>query len=324
MPAIARKVRDDGALFYWHLGDFRAIYDFDEDFRQVNPKSGISGYEDAAWPDFIQQQLAPFGDLPVHLALGNHETISPKTRIDATQQFADWFDDPEIKAQRLKDDPADHLLKTYYHWTRNGVDFITLDNSTNDQFDDAQQKWFKEEMQRVAKNPEILTVVVGLHKAFPDSLSTGHSMNDSVQGIASGRAVYKQLLDLRTQTHKNVYVLASHSHFYLEDVYNTACRRQHSDTILPGWIVGTAGAVRYRLPDGISTSPKAHTDVYGYLLGEVAQDGTISFQFKPVEVKDVPAEIMSRYSERFVVNTCFEGNKSSYQAEGPPLPPNCP
>jgi hypothetical protein len=28
MPAIAAGVRKDGAQFYWHLGDYRAIYDF--------------------------------------------------------------------------------------------------------------------------------------------------------------------------------------------------------------------------------------------------------------------------------------------------------
>ena len=31
MPAIAKGVHDDGAKFYYHLGDFRAIYDFDQD-----------------------------------------------------------------------------------------------------------------------------------------------------------------------------------------------------------------------------------------------------------------------------------------------------
>ncbi len=31
MPAIAASVLKSGASFYWHLGDFRAIYDFDED-----------------------------------------------------------------------------------------------------------------------------------------------------------------------------------------------------------------------------------------------------------------------------------------------------
>jgi hypothetical protein len=29
MPAIAAGVHQDQAAFYWHLGDFRAIYDFD-------------------------------------------------------------------------------------------------------------------------------------------------------------------------------------------------------------------------------------------------------------------------------------------------------
>ena len=31
MPAIAQGVLQSGAEFYWHLGDFRAIYTFDED-----------------------------------------------------------------------------------------------------------------------------------------------------------------------------------------------------------------------------------------------------------------------------------------------------
>src|SRR5580658_3918828 len=31
MPAIAAGVQKHGAQFYWHLGDLRKIYDFDED-----------------------------------------------------------------------------------------------------------------------------------------------------------------------------------------------------------------------------------------------------------------------------------------------------
>src|SRR5450755_5051476 len=30
MPAIAQGVLRDGASFYWHLGDYRAIFTFDE------------------------------------------------------------------------------------------------------------------------------------------------------------------------------------------------------------------------------------------------------------------------------------------------------
>ena len=57
MPAIAQGVRQDGAAFYWHLGDYRAIYTFDEDWRQLHPNGTVSDYLTGAWPDFIQHQL---------------------------------------------------------------------------------------------------------------------------------------------------------------------------------------------------------------------------------------------------------------------------
>jgi hypothetical protein len=323
MPAIAKKSREDGVSFYWHLGDFRAIYDFDQDYRQIHPKTNILDYEAAAWPDFIEHQLLPFGDLPVYLSFGNHETIPPKTRTDALLQFADWFNTPELRAQRLKDDPNAHLLRSYYHWIKAGVDFITLDNASDDQFDQDQLTWFANEIARAAKAPEIRTVVVGMHKALPDSLSTGHSMNDSPAGIASGRMVYKQLVDFRSQTGKNVYVLASHSHFFIDNLYNTACRRSHPDTILPGWIVGTAGAVRYRLPADTSGAKEAKTDVYGYLIGDVAPDGKIQFQFRSIADSDIPSETKQTFSPD-LVEKCLAGNSSTYVPDGPPQPPNCP
>lgn len=114
-PSIARKVRKDGTAFYWHLGDYRAIYDFDEDYKAFNPNASILQYETDTWPDFIQRQLAPFDDLPVYLGLGNHETIPPKTRAEAVAQFADWLDTTELRMQRLWDNPNDHLVKFYYH-----------------------------------------------------------------------------------------------------------------------------------------------------------------------------------------------------------------
>ncbi len=77
MPAIAQGVRSDGAAFYWHLGDYRAIYTFDEDYHHTHPQATISQYFAAAWPDFIQHQLLPFGDLPVFLEIGNHELVPP-------------------------------------------------------------------------------------------------------------------------------------------------------------------------------------------------------------------------------------------------------
>src|ERR1017187_3662395 len=60
--------------------------------------------------------------------------------------------------------------------------------------------------------------------------------------------------------------VASHSHYVMDDVYHTPYWKDH---VLPGWIVGTAGAVRYRLPPGRTGSSIARTDVYGYLLATV-------------------------------------------------------
>ncbi|HZM09249.1 MAG TPA: hypothetical protein VFC15_03450, partial [Candidatus Limnocylindrales bacterium] len=116
MPAIAQGVRRDGASFYWHLGDYRAIYTFDEDYLHTHPASTISNYLAGAWPDFIQHQLQPFGDLPVFLELGNHELVPPMTKGLYIAQFADWLNQPVLQRQRLADNPNDHVLKTYYRW----------------------------------------------------------------------------------------------------------------------------------------------------------------------------------------------------------------
>lgn len=171
MPSIADKVTHDGVAFYWHLGDYRAIYDFDQDYKARNPNAPVLQYETGAWPDFIQKQLNAFGDLPVYLGLGNHETISPKSLVEAISQFADWLETPELQSQRLRDQPSDHLVKFYYHWIRGAVDFINLERTS------------------------------------------------------------------LTRRRRTGYVLASHSHFFMDNVYNTVCRREHPDEVLPGWIV---------------------------------------------------------------------------------------
>ena len=95
--------------------------------------------------------------------------------------------------------------------------------------------------------PAIQTLVVGMHAALPGSLGDSHSMSNWAQGNVSGREVYEALWHAQTVAHKKVYILASHSHFYMEDVYRTDTWK---GKVLPGWIVGTAGAVRYRLPAG--------------------------------------------------------------------------
>jgi len=61
-------------------------------------------------------------------------------------------------------------------------------------------------------------------------------------------------------------VLASHSHFYLENAYNTSYWNdsRHGGVVLPGWIVGTAGAVRYKLPPNLPPGTVAKDHVYGF------------------------------------------------------------
>lgn len=324
MPAIAEGVKRDGAEFYWHLGDYRAIYDFDQDYKQLHPKAGIDDYEETAWQDFIEHQLEPFGKIPVYLALGNHETTPPKTRSEAIQAFADWWDAPVIQSQRLADNPRDHKLETYYHWIRLPVDFITLDNGSDDMFEARQVTWFEGELKRAAANDRIRTLVVGMHRALPDSISSGHSMNDTAQGTASGRRVYRDLVNFKNNTKKNVYVLASHSHFYMANVYNTACRRQHPETILQGWIVGTAGAVRYELPQDLTGAEGSQNDLYGYLVGRVSPDGTIQFAFRPIEKKltSIPESVRKLFTDPFV-QQCLDGNHSTYRPEGALQPPKC-
>ncbi|MGA2356391.1 MAG: hypothetical protein ABSG02_17995 [Terriglobales bacterium] len=309
MPAIAAGAHRDQAAFYWHLGDFRAIYDFDQDYKQLSaaPPS-ISDYEKNAWDDFIQNQLVPFDDTPVYLAIGNHELYAPKSRGDYLLQFADWLDTPELRQQRLKDNPKDHHLHTYYHWHRGGVDFITLDSASPDQFDSDQLAWFEHVLGADANDSSIASVVVGMHEALPDSIARGHSMSDTPQAEASGRRAYSDLVKLHDASKKNVYILASHSHFFMDGIFNTAYWHANGG-VLPGWIIGTAGAVRYPLPPNASDAKAAKTNVYGYLLATVNPDHTIDFRFHELEEKDIPSEVATRFSPDFV-HQCFIGNHS--------------
>jgi hypothetical protein len=311
MPAIAKGVQQNSADFYWHLGDFRAIYAFDEDMApppqlSLPPKPlSVSTYLISAWPDFIAQQISPFGSTPVFLAIGNHETILPATREAWLLQFADWLENPAIRAQRLKDNPQDHKLRAYYHWVNRNVDFIAIDNASPDQIDDAQLAWLRSVVQRDESSPEIRSIVVGMHAALPGSVGHVHSMSDWAQGEKSGRQFYDMLWHARNVAQKQVYILASHSHFFMENVFETA---DWKGKVLPGWIVGTAGAVRYRLPAETGPAQKAQTDVYGFLLGSVAQDGSISFAFQKLTLDNLITANAGKQPES-LVRWCYNENK---------------
>jgi hypothetical protein len=319
MPAIAAGAKKDGAAFYWHLGDLRATYGADEDYKAEPQNRGrvvdMTVYLKEEWPDFIQNQIAPYDPLPFFLGIGNHETAASKTRTEFTEQFKQWLDAPAIKNQRAVDRDWDKGPdpRTYYHWIQNGIDFIYLDNATKDQFDSQQMDWIEKVLKHAASNSSVHGVIVGMHVALPNSLAFVHSMNDWPLGVSTGQKVYADLLQFKKKTGKPVYVLASHSHFFMTDIFESDYWRDHGG-VLPGWIVGTAGAVRYRLPALASRSKEAKQHVYGYLLGTAHPDGTVDFAFHEIRRGDIPDDIVQRYTPG-LVDYCFNQN-----SEVPPAP----
>ena len=311
MPGIAETAKKNQAVFYWHLGDLRLTTGFDEDIahqpEHTSKALTVAEYETIEWPDYIESQIKPFGSIPFFLGIGNHETVPPlKTREEFILQFADWLDTPVLREQRLKDDPRDYRVKTYFHWIDRGVAFYYLDSATADQFDAAQLSWFEKILAKDVADPNVTTIVPGMHKALPESISADHSMNESPTGTESGRRVYADLLRAQNEGHKRVYVLASHSHYFMDGIFNTDYWKEHGG-VLPGWIVGTAGAQRYPLPPGKGNAKIALENVYGSLLGTVHPDGEITFEFQKLQESDVPASVASRYGKDFV-HWCFAEN----------------
>ena len=310
MPAIAASVRKSGANFYWHLGDFRAIYDFDEDMAPPAalhlqyPHLSVIGYLTSAWNDFKDRQLHPFSPLEIFLGIGNHELIYPMTRAVFIDRFEGYLNSPRLRAQREHDHDTGGV-RTYYHWVMNGTtDFISLDNALNSAFDKDQMAWIRARLADDRNSAAITTVVVGAHEALPGSKGMSHSMCDSPAGVESGREVYNLLWDLHAAG-KKVYVLASHSHFVMDDVYNTSYWKGR---VLPGWIVGTAGAVRYRLPPGEIPGTIARTDVYGYFLATVMSDGSIQFAFREITLDDLRLANAGKAPDA-LVQWCYAENK---------------
>ena len=327
MPAIAAQaIEKYQPAFYWHLGDLRAIYKIDEDMAGAAEKAGQSlscqSYHKNAWQDFIDHQVVPFGITRFYLGIGNHEVIPPKTAAEFSTQFKDWLLTPRLQMQRqdmaeiaaAKTGPcrkiANHpyLSATpYYHWVRNEIDFIYLDNSSG-VFPSEQLDWFDCILERAHGNDAIRAIVVGMHEALPSSRASNHAMCDDAipdpvlkkQSCESGRHVYDALVEFNKTKH--VSVLASHSHFYMKGIFDN----QPSANRLDGWIVGTAGAVRYSLPPGVQSSPDARTDHYGYLLGTV-ENGSVKFEFQGMGESDVPQKVRQQYPQT-LISWCFAKN----------------
>jgi hypothetical protein len=360
VPAIAANSAERyRPSFYWHLGDLRAIYKVDEDMAGAAQQSGqplsCQSYLERAWPDFIDHQIAAFGSTPFYVGIGNHEVTPPKNNPPGqfTAQFKDWLLAPTIKAQRLKDKDCDNppegsaqpaekpaaapecmlLPRNYYHWMQGGVDFIYLDNSHNI-FGDDQINWLKKTLTNARSNTAVRSVVVGMHEALPKSISADHAMcdihhapdrrppNDRYpydQSCGDGEMVYAELLHFQNgNPRKRVYVLASHSHFYMQGIFNTRPEAER----LKGWIVGTAGAVRYPLPKASAKPDDARTNVYGYLLGTVDQSGKIDFKFQEVKEAEVPSATEKQYPAT-LVHWCFAHNSEDIDRGAPETTTRC-
>ena len=103
MPAIASSVKAEHDAFYWHLGDFRWMSKPDQDLvamQFAGKEPSMDEYHRIAWDDFLTHQMASFGDFPVFLGRGNHETVAPMTREGYIEKFSAFLDRPEIAAQR--------------------------------------------------------------------------------------------------------------------------------------------------------------------------------------------------------------------------------
>jgi hypothetical protein len=323
MPTIAAHSAQFAPAFYWHLGDLRAVYKIDEDMAFAAANQGqvltCDVYQRRAWNDFVESQVAAFGSLPFYVGIGNHEVIPPKTEDAFKRQFTDWLDQPALRHQRLLDkEPAQP--EAYFHWVQGGVDFIYLDNAAN-AFSEDELAWMSHRLESAKRDSAVKSVVVGMHEALPDSISNSHSMGDNTAGRPSGVKAYKALASFRDESHKPVYVLASHSHFYMENIFDTPKLKENGAKPLAGWIVGTAGAVRHALPDG--APPSAKTDVYGYLLATVAGDGTIQFSYEEVHESDVPSFVRKRYPIT-LVPWCFAHNSQNIDLGAADITARCP
>ncbi|MGB6687794.1 MAG: metallophosphoesterase [Terracidiphilus sp.] len=313
MPAIAAKVKAESDKFYWHLGDFRWMSQPDQDLLAMLPagtKLSKSEYQQRAWDDFLTHQMTSFGSMPVFLGRGNHETVD-KSRDDYIAKFHGFLARPEIEAQRKADGEQSAPVETWYHWTENGVDFITLDNASHNEFTDDQLKWLRSVLDRdLDPRSGVRAIVAGMHEALPHSTGAEHAMDDWDMGLLTGAMVYTWLFDAQAAG-KHVYIIASHSHYYSPNVFNTPYWKQHSSRVVPGWIIGAAGAHRYRLP---KTAEKgARTDIYGFMQGIVHGDGTIDFTLHELTEDDLKQAKWPQ-APMDAIHECFVGNSDS--AEG--------
>jgi hypothetical protein len=318
MPKIARAIEGEAggppAELYWHLGDFRRMYDIDCDIlKRRHPaydcrsrppdqldRFEMADYLDVAWDDFIERQLGGFQKTPVLLGIGNHELYG-RTRDDYRKAFRKWLLQAPIHEQRVLDSSRGIFTtegSTFYRVVRKGVDFISLDNADENGFSREQLVWLARVLAADAADDSVKTIVAGMHAALPYSTSRGHAMDSTCAGLCSGQQAYDLLFRAQNlagnpEKRKHAYVLASHSHYFLENIYDTP---EHRGQVLPGWIIGTAGAQQYQ-----------ETIQYGYTRMEVRPDGTLTVQFREVGAETPP--LASGPGAKELTDFCYGINK---------------
>lgn len=317
MPAIAAAARADHARFHWHLGDMRRATKPDIDFmyehRFQTPTTTPTpvDYADLALSDVVEHQVEPFADLPLYVTLGGRDDVRPLSRLQYRVALRALLDRPEILAQRQADGEPPRgvtgLPPTYYHWRHGNVDFISLDSTAQGGFESTQLTWLDAVLRRDLVDPAVRTVVVGSFAALPYSRAEAGSLCATKTSVRSGEHVYEALARL-TKAGKRVYLLSANAHRYQEDIYDTDHWRnpEQGGIVLPGFIVGTAGAQQEPQPDD-SAGAQAAARGYGYLRGEVAPDGEIRFSFRPLTAPELAA-IESSDFESGLVMYCTEKN----------------
>jgi hypothetical protein len=322
MPKIAEDIasrrQQTPAEFYWHLGDLRGMFRIDCDVLKrkypkydcaTRPATGLqpndfNEYLKNAWDDFIQFQIKPFNTTPFILGIGNHELIN-RTREDFECKFKTWLTQSPLEEQFKRDKSRGVPTledNTYFHFVRNGVDFIYLDNADAEGFFSPEElAWLGRVLAADANDKSVKTIIAGMHDALPLSSERGHAMDQTCKGVCSGLQAYDLLWNAQNLSapiakRKHVYVLASHSHFFRENIYDTP---EHKGRVLPGWIIGTGGAEQYKQP--------SERIMYGYMLVEVRPDGTINTQFREVTRQSPPLATGVGADE--LTAFCFEQNR---------------
>ena len=313
MPKIARSIdslaEKSPVLFYWHLGDFRHGNTPDRDFVILN--GGPDNYHKRAWDDFVERQIAPIeARTQVFLGIGNHELVFPWWgHEEFNEKFGKWLIQEPIRAQRVSDRSRNVIRDEHhidYHFVKNGVDFIYLDNSDtyaftpeyllHPAFTPEQIKWLEGVLEGASGDDAIRAIVVAMHAALPGSSGSAHAMDDTCHGRRSGQIVYDMPYKAQRpgelpEKRKRVYVLASHSHDFQENIFE----KGHPGRVLPGWIIGTAGAAQHGGPIR-----------YGYLRFEAHSDGTLRGSFQEIRSDSPPSA--STDAERQLTDFCFSRN----------------